>query len=108
MKENAVKGYTTTIKYKDGSTDATYGTKEAEYLVLATIADNGAITATNGKVEITNKYEPVLRNLEITKVWSDKYDQDGKRPETITATITAEFADGTAAKVFGTGTNKRI
>ncbi len=104
VKENAVKGYTTEIKYAGGSTDAEYGTKEDEYLVLGKVT-SGTTSAENGTAEITNTYEPGVRDLEITKVWDDE-DNIYARPQSITATITAEFADGSPANVFGESGSK--
>ena len=39
--------------------------------------------ATTGFV-MTNTHEPEVFDLTVTKVWNDKNDQDGKRPETVT------------------------
>ena len=40
---------------------------------------------------ITNEYKPGKVNVPVNKVWADKNDQDGKRPEAVTVKL---FADG--------------
>ena len=44
----------------------------------------------------------------MTKKWDDANNVDGIRPDTITVSIKAEFADGTEAKVFGNSNTKEI
>lgn len=41
------------------------------------------VQAMNGKITITNRHKLETTQLTATKVWEDKNDQDGKRPESI-------------------------
>ncbi len=45
----------------------------------------------NGTITITNSYEPEKVDVTVTKVWDDKDDQDGIRPESLVVTL----SDGT-------------
>ena len=46
------------------------------------------------KVEFTNNYKMWRGDIDIAKVWNDDHNRDGKRPGTITFTVTADHNPG--------------
>ncbi len=52
---------------------------------------------------ITNSYTPVKTNITVTKVWDDASDQDGKRPDSVTFTITGSDGKTYTATLTGDG-----
>ena len=57
--------------------------------MAATTADDGTVSYT---VEVTNRHIPDKVEVEVTKIWDDNNDQDGKRPEKLIINL---FADTT-------------
>ena len=57
----------------------------------------------NDSLTITNKYTPETTEIEVTKVWDDNSDQDGKRPDSVTFTITGSDGNTYTAKLSGDG-----
>ena len=57
------------------------------YTLTSTETEEGV----NGEITtLTNRYEPELTKLSVTKVWEDDDDQDGKRPGSITVILYAD------------------
>ena len=80
--------FTDLDKYKDG--------KEIEYKVdELNVDENYKATIDTETRTITNTHTPLTITYEITKIWDDYDNQDGKRPESITVNL---FADGTKAQ----------
>ena len=73
-------------KYRDGGT-------EIVYTVVETPISGYKTTIDQTVYEITNTYTPSTIQVNVTKVWDDKDDQDGKRPESVKVKL---LADGTA------------
>ncbi|MBQ7784543.1 MAG: Cna B-type domain-containing protein, partial [Clostridia bacterium] len=70
-------------KYKDGK-EITYTWTEGEMPEGYTLTD----TSVEGQITtLTNSYEPELVSVTVRKVWDDADNQDGKRPETLTVTL---------------------
>ena len=67
-----------------------------EYTVDEPEVPDGYESAIEG-LTITNTYTPETTEVTVTKVWDDNDDQDGKRPESVTFTVTD--ADGEAQTV---------
>ncbi len=59
--------------------------------------DLGYVVSYKG-YDITNTYEPEKASINVTKVWEDADDQDGKRPESIKVTL---LADGKKIGLLG-------
>ena len=55
----------------------------------------------NSKLTITNSYTPEKDKIIVTKIWKDASDQDGKRPDDVTFTVTG--SDGKTYPVTFTG-----
>ncbi len=62
-----------------------------------------------GKVTITNKHIPEVTSVDVTKVWDDASNQDGKRPESVVYklyktvnSVVSEVLDGTGNPVTAT------
>lgn len=71
-------------KYNDDKTEIVYTvTEEAVPNYTTTITGN----ATDG-FKITNAHEPEETDVTVKKVWDDKDNQDGKRPSSISVTLT--------------------
>ena len=74
--------------------------KEIEYFVKEEPLDDKVkdkYTTSYGegedKFKITNKHELETTEFEVTKVWEDNEDQDGKRPESVEVTLKADKDD---------------
>ena len=74
--------------------------KEIEYFVKEEPLDDklkDKYTTSYGegedKFKITNKHELETTEFEVTKVWEDNEDQDGKRPESVEVTLKADKDD---------------
>ena len=61
-------------------------------------------TTVNG-FDVTNSYTPGKTSVTVTKVWNDKNDQDGIRPESITVKLLADGADTEKTAVLSEGNN---
>ncbi len=78
--------FTDLPKYENGS-EITYSVKEDvksgyTYRVELLTDESG-----NTYVQLTNVHVSVKENIEVTKIWDDADDQDGKRPESITVRL---------------------
>lgn len=70
-------------KYKDGKKiNYTFG-EEAVPGYTSQIVDN----------KVTNTHVPEKTSLKVTKIWDDKENQDGKRPELVTVKLLADGKD---------------
>ncbi len=65
--------------YKNGGQEIVYTVTEDT--IPKYIPTYGPLT--DGKITITNTYNPTLTNMTVTKVWSDADNQDSKRPTSI-------------------------
>ena len=80
-------------KYYNGGQEVTFTVDEADVSSYTKSIDNSKLT-------ITNTHEPEKDKITVTKVWDDSSNQDGKRPENVTFTVTG--SDGkTYTKTFG-------
>ena len=57
----------------------------------------------NDTLTITNTYEPETEELTVTKVWDDADDQDGKRPDSVTFTVTGSDGNTYDVELSGEG-----
>jgi pilin isopeptide linkage protein len=85
---NEDNGWTATIeglpKYKDGGKEIEYTWTEGDMPEGYTLSDSSA----DGTVTtLTNSYKPEETEATVKKVWDDADDQDGKRPESLTVTL---------------------
>ena len=48
------------------------------------------VTGTNGVYTVTNTHVPEITEIIGTKIWDDNYNQDGKRPQSITVALKAD------------------
>ena len=83
-------------KYANGS-EITYTVKETETSVITGTDGPGTYaykvegSAANG-FTVTNTHTPEVRDITVTKVWSDSNNQDGKRPTSVNVGL---YANGT-------------
>lgn len=70
-------------KYKDG-VEITYGFQEEMV--------DGYTTTYNGN-EIINKHTPDKTSVQVSKIWNDNNNQDGKRPNGVTIILVADNAE---------------
>ncbi len=70
--------------YEDGQ-EIIYSVEEVEIEGY-----DSEVTSADGNFVITNTHEPETVEVEGTKTWDDKDNQDGKRPESITITLWAD------------------
>ena len=84
---NAGNNWTVTFegmdKFRTGKVgeEIVYTVKEENIPAGYTSVDNGT------GLTVTNKYEPVLVDLNVEKVWKDSNNQDGKRPYAVVITL---------------------
>ena len=57
----------------------------------------------SGTITVTNAYTPETDELTVTKVWDDASDQDGKRPEVVTFTVTGSDGKTYDVELSGEG-----
>ena len=77
-----------------GGHAVTYSVQEVAvngYSSKVTVSDDGQ------SFTITNEHTPATRDLALTKVWDDKGDQDGLRPDSVTVTVSG--SDGSSRDV---------
>ncbi len=79
-------------KYKDAGKEIIYTWTEdeeglSEGYALTTTSSEGTVTT------LTNSYEPEVREATVTKIWDDADNQDGKRPENLTVTLSNGIED---------------
>ena len=91
---NTWTGKFTNLPVKKAGKDIVYTIDEAEV--------TGYEKTVNG-FEITNKYTPATRDIEITKVWDDGDNQDGTRPSTVEIILYADGVEEDRKEVTGTG-----
>ncbi|MBR3905158.1 MAG: Cna B-type domain-containing protein, partial [Clostridia bacterium] len=75
-----------------------YDMEERTVTVTVTLNDNYVLVAdVNGGAvpQFINSYAPVLTSATVKKIWEDEENQDGKRPETLTVTL----SDGTEVEL---------
>ncbi len=84
--DNWIGAFTELPKYEDGS--------EIQYSVTEDVSSGYTYRIelkTDGEgntyVELTNVHVSVKENIEITKIWDDADDQDGKRPDSVTVSL---------------------
>lgn len=73
-------------EYELQETDAPEGFKKLDEPIRIKISDFG----TNKVAEKTVVNEPADCEVKVTKIWEDKNDQDGKRPESVTIKLLAD------------------
>ena len=78
-------------KYENGQ-EITYTWTEGELTEGYELTGNETVGTTT---TLTNSYKPELTSATVKKVWDDKDDQDGKRPATLTVTL----SDGTQVEL---------
>ena len=83
-------------KYTSGGETVTFTVDEEDVADYEKSIDNDKLT-------ITNKYEPETTELEVTKVWDDSSDQDGKRPDSVKFTVTGSDGNTYEATLSGEG-----
>ncbi len=79
------------------------GGKEVEFTVDEEDVDGYEKDIDNDSLTITNSYTPETMELEVTKVWDDSSDQDGKRPDSVKFTVTGSDGNTYEATLTGTG-----
>ena len=89
-------------KYRNGGEEITYTWTESEKSLpegykLTNTEVEGTVTT------LTNSYTPETETITVTKIWDDKSDQDGKRPEDVTFTVTGSDGNTYEAKFSGEG-----
>ncbi len=85
----------TDLDIKKGGVDIVYSVQETP--VSKYTSTVSAIV--DGKVTVTNTYNPGKTNVKVVKVWDDKNDQDGVRPASIGVTLYKQAAGGTPVEV---------
>ena len=75
-------------KYKDGQV-ITYSLEEVKVNAYESIVKPNS----EYDFTITNTHEPIKTKVKVNKVWDDKDNQDGKRPESITVKLFADNVD---------------
>ena len=83
-------------KYFNHGEKVTFEVTEEEVAGYEATIDNKTLT-------ITNKYEPETTEIEVTKVWDDNSDQDGKRPDSVKFTVTGSDGKTYPATLSGDG-----
>ena len=80
------------VKGDDAKT--TYATNEVKYTVTVTDNGEGKIIAeakAEGDTTFVNTYNPDTVDINVSKVWDDKNDKDGIRPESVTVDLMASL-----------------
>ncbi len=88
----------TVNKYFNGGEAVEYTVDEEGVTGYEKEIDNKTLT-------ITNSYEPETKDLEVTKVWDDKSNQDGKRPTSVKFTVTGSDGNTYEVTLSGEGDN---
>ena len=83
-------------KYFNGGEEVTFTVDEEAVTGYEKDIDNKTLT-------ITNSYTPETTDLEVTKVWDDGSNQDGKRPESVKFTVTGSDGNTYEVTLSGTG-----
>nr|WP_051764117.1 Cna B-type domain-containing protein [Streptococcus gallolyticus] len=83
--------FTNLAKYKDG--------KEITYTITEDSVTEYETTITD--FDIINKYTPKAIEYQVTKVWDDNNDQDGKRPDSVTVQLYKSVNGSTPVAVEG-------
>ena len=89
-------------KWKFDNLDKYENGKEIKYTITEE-AISGYTTVVNG-YDVKNSYTPSKTSVQVTKVWKDKNDQDGKRPKNVVIKLLADGKE-TGKKVTLTKTN---
>ena len=89
-------------KWKFDNLDKYEGGNEIKYAITEE-AISGYTTVVNG-YDVKNSYTPSKTSVQVTKVWKDKNDQDGKRPKNVVIKLLADGKE-TGKKVTLTKTN---
>ena len=103
-------------RYKDGK-EITYSVRETTTNVLKGTAEEddapgtykinngGTVVSADGSITVTNTHTPEKTSITATKIWDDKSDQDGVRPDAIQFQLYAGTEPATNTAIEGEDKN---